>query len=661
MHVVTLIMTLAGRAAVAQDEDTPFLVAPAAEGVVLRWAWPEGERPLGYHVERRESGGPWSRLTAQPIVRMRSRADARARLGDAYDRYAEMLFPANPLDELADPESYRSLLLLLADLEPGVAQVLGLRYDDVQARAATAFEYRLIAVTRRGETEVGSGGPVVAGSFRQAGAPDSLQAAQQMNGVALRWSTVGAFSGYHVFRRRGAGGEWERLSGPPVVVFTDENGSGTEASPHYYRDSTATAGDTVTYAVQGIDPFGRSSIRSDGVRLVVRDVIPPAPPLQVTSAVRGDTVLISWVPSPDATVVAYQVWRAAARDGPVEPLGRPLPATTRSALDVGRPAGRLWWYYVTAADAAGNESTPSFMAVAEVPDIEPPRPPDSVRGTGQVGRLTLAWGRAAEADLRGYRVYRASSPTGEFGLLTEAPTIEPRFADSIRVGADHAFYYRVTAVDSAFNESAPSATVAVRPPDLTPPSPPQIVAVAPGEGLLLITWATNPEADVSWYRVRHRVRGREAWTERPDSVIASTRTDTIPNLPPGELMEVSLVAIDDAGNRSEPARPMTGRPFKRRPPPVLEIRRQTFDRRNGAVAVEWETPPAEIVRLVVLRRRERDTTWVEVGSPNPAARRFEDRGVQPAQRFEYAIQAFDRFGNAAQSRVRRVSVPETGR
>jgi hypothetical protein len=147
-------------------------------------------------------------------------------------------------------------------------------------------------------------------------------------------------------------------------------------------------------------------------------------------------------------------------------------------------------------------------------------------------------------------------------------------------------------------------------------------------------------------------------------VPGSARTDTISGLPPGELFEVSVIAIDDAGNRSLPSRPVVGRPVKRRPPASVEIRRASFDRARGGVTIEWEAPAPDVVRLVVMRRRERDSTWVEIGAAQPGARRFEDPVPAPGGsgvRLEYTVKAVDRFGNAAQSRARRVSVPEEGR
>ena len=100
-------------------QETPLLVSPAARGVLLRWVWGNGERPAGYFVERRAaSSAAWVRITPQPRGRIRDRAAARALLGDQYERYSGLLFPSDPRAERRDPESFRGMLLLSADLEP---------------------------------------------------------------------------------------------------------------------------------------------------------------------------------------------------------------------------------------------------------------------------------------------------------------------------------------------------------------------------------------------------------------------------------------------------------------------------------------------------------------------------------------------------------------
>jgi fibronectin type 3 domain-containing protein len=647
-------------AALPAQDQTPFLVSPAAEGVVLRWLWPEGPRPLGYHVERREPGGAWTRLTAQPVARVRDRAAARRRLGAGFERYEALLFPETALDELRDPDTYRSLLLLVADVEPAVARILGLRYDDTAAARDRLFEYRLIALTGAGEREAGQGGPVRAGSYREARAPDSLRVAQSVDGVTLKWSADVGFSAYHVFRRRGRG-DWARANDAPVVVFAADGPVAVEA-PWFFRDSAVVAGDTLGYAIVGIDPFGRPSRRSAEARLAVRDLRPPAPPLQVTTRAMGDTVGVSWIPSPDPSVASYRVWRAPRREGPFEPAGPALPASATEWRDAGRPAGRLWWYRVTAQDRDGNESDPSFLAMVEVRDLTPPPTPTDLRGAADTAEITLTWSAVPSAGIRGYRVYRASTAGGEFGLLTGAPVTSAAFSDAIRRGADQAFHYRVTAVDSAFNESAPSAVVAVSPPDGRAPSAPRIEWVRPGEDCLVVRWFANPEPDVAAYRVRYRPLGDSAWRDVAPATPASATLDTIAGLEPRRLYEVTVTAVDDAGNASPPSRRATGEPVHRRPPAALAVRRARFDPTAGGVVVEWTAPGAgvEWVRVV---RRDRETGSVEtVGQVSPGDGRLVDPRVEPGRRYEYALRPADRFGNSAEPRDwKRVQVPEAGR
>ena len=194
-----LLSVLAASPAVAQDE-TPFLVAPAERGIVLRWVWDDGPRPAGYFVERRQGSNPaWTRLTARPITRSRDRAFAREQLGARFDRYSGLLFPEDPRAERADPETFHGMLLLSADVEPGVARVLGLRYDDTEATTGVVYQYRLIALTASGERVVATSGAVGAGGYRPGLGPTSIAAPTAPRGAAL---------GRRIGEGGGVGGSW---------------------------------------------------------------------------------------------------------------------------------------------------------------------------------------------------------------------------------------------------------------------------------------------------------------------------------------------------------------------------------------------------------------------------------------------------------------------
>jgi len=79
----------------------------------------------------------------------------------------------------------------------------------------------------------------------------------------------------------------------------------------------------------------------------------------------------------------------------------------------------------------------------------------------------LSWSINLETDLAGYRVYRSEEQDTRGALLTPDLLLAPAYRDtSVELG--HRYWYSVTAVDRAGNESDAGAAVAV---DVAKPSP----------------------------------------------------------------------------------------------------------------------------------------------------------------------------------------------
>lgn len=113
-------------------------------------------------------------------------------------------------------------------------------------------------------------------------------------------------------------------------------------------------------------------------------------------------------------------------------------------------------------------------------DTTPPAPPQRIKAIPGDGVIHLSWSSPADSDLAGYRVYRSDRPLSGFAEvgMTEHATFRDMGLPNLQT-----VYYRVSAVDTAGNESAPSETVAAM---AIPPGP----TVARGE----IT------GEVRWYR-----------------------------------------------------------------------------------------------------------------------------------------------------------------
>jgi hypothetical protein len=131
--------------------------------------------------------------------------------------------------------------------------------------------------------------------------------------------------------------------------------------------------------------------------------------------------------------------------------------------------GRTYAYVVRSVISEGGallESGDSRPVIITPKDIYPPAPPQDVVGAVIPGSASgtfvvdLSWTINLETDLAGYRVYRSESENAKGQLITPDLLPTPSFRDTTVV-AGHRYWYSVTAVDRAGNESAPSSTTPV--------------------------------------------------------------------------------------------------------------------------------------------------------------------------------------------------------
>jgi len=216
--------------------------------------------------------------------------------------------------------------------------------------------------------------------------------------------------------------------------------------------------------------------------------------LEVKANVTQNAIELSWQ-SPKlsgadsgARPAAYQVYRGELDPNASPPSNGDLSqakwknpprllasAQSNSYGDTLFEFGNTYVYLVRSlTTVAGNsiESDDSTPAIVTPRDTFPPAAPQNVvaavlsspDGTRVVD---LSWSINSESDLAGYRIYR-SEKEGERGqpLQTEL-LLSPALRDS-SVAASHRYWYSVTAVDHAGNESPASEATFV---DLTQPLP----------------------------------------------------------------------------------------------------------------------------------------------------------------------------------------------
>lgn len=281
---------------------------------------------------------------------------------------------------------------------------------------------------------------------------------------------------------------------------------------------------------------------------------------------------LSWSKNKEMDLAGYRVYRRL-QGYPYE--AAPLATTTATTYtDTTLPVtGDTYYYEVRAYDRAGNESAGTADKPVTTADRTAPGAPAGLEVTDASEQDGLRIGWSTEPGAVSYRMYRAATATGTYTLL--GSTQEPSYRDaSAAVGTT--YYYRVTAVDAAGNESARSAALAGKRRDDTPPPLVTGLQVTPTDYGFELTWDQNPAPDLHRYSVyagrilsdgEERVcsASQDAWL-MPD--VTSYRYQTTPD---GEERCFFVDAVDTNWNS----------------------RYQLTHEANVVVATELGTPPAE--------------------------------------------------------------------
>ena len=91
-----------------------------------------------------------------------------------------------------------------------------------------------------------------------------------------------------------------------------------------------------------------------------------------------------------------------------------------------------------------------------------PIQPQRVEAIAFEAGVEVRWSANTETDLVGYNVYRGNAVQGPYTKLNTSVSTATKFFDASAAVAGTTYYYRVTAVDSAGNETAGSIVTALR-------------------------------------------------------------------------------------------------------------------------------------------------------------------------------------------------------
>ncbi|HZV87436.1 MAG TPA: hypothetical protein VFF95_07820 [Candidatus Binatus sp.] len=253
-------------------------------------------------------------------------------------------------------------------------------------------------------------------------------------------------------------------------------------------------GSLLVYVVRTRASKKRASADSNAV--LVRMFLVPETIAHLDARVTEPAIELSWTAptrtsggDPITAFSGYRVYRGELDPASAEaastdfskakwksPLALLAPSDENSYRDTVFDFGKTYAYVVRSVvlvEGSPIESADSAPAIVSPRDTFPPAPPQNLVAAALAGDtpgsvvVDLSWSINLETDLAGYRVYRSEQQDTRGTLSTPDLLLAPAYRDT-SVEPGHRYWYSVTAVDRAGNESESSEAVAV---DVAKPSP----------------------------------------------------------------------------------------------------------------------------------------------------------------------------------------------
>lgn len=501
-------------------------------------------------------------------------------------------------------------------LEPSFGDAAGLRAYDREQRGER--RYRLSGLDLAGKVlwsiETAALDPGVA--TPPPAAPQGLTAVQQNDGLSLSWDAPGKSSkayAFHVARSIGSGSYVPLTPEPRLSLHEPGAKRRSFVDPHPRLGNTR-------YRVRWVDALGRSSAPAQ-ITVRIRDLAALAPPDDVTAAAKGGRIEVQWKTKSTKATAGYRIERARRIEGPfVTVTPRPLPRTVNNWMDSSVREGTAYFYRLRSL-VGSDLGDPSPVASVVARSATPPTRPTGLEAKAGRTRVRLTWQPEAHA-LAGYLVER-QTPSGHWVDLNARLGQEVRYDDRLGPQDGGTLRYRVIAVAFDNQMSSPSQVVSVQLPDTVPPDPPRLLAIDGADGRVeLHLAAAPPAAETQRILVLRSSRADDIGVVVGSPLTGTDKKVDDPFVRVGQDYYYRLVALDAAGNRSNPSPPLhvivEPPPIPVAPAPELKWQVRPFPR----VAIRFPQPPAGYA-IVVQRRLAGGGAWVVLGAPTQSSEVFD--------------------------------------
>ena len=273
----------------------------------------------------------------------------------------------------------------------------------------------------------------------------------------------------------------------------------------FYIDEQLKEDTAYYYSFKTIDFFGEESEFSTPIKVFIKDMNAPLPPILTERKAKHKSVTLKWHKDTfEKDFVGFNIYRATRSDKNYTQVNKTLLLKTDSLFTDSVTRYGLFRYVIASIDRSGNEGVTEDISIETIDEI-PPAIPKGLMIKSDTGKITLTWEPNNETDLWGYMVYQAINKNVRndmYVLITPQPLKGNSFKQELAKNSKNKFLYKVLAMDSSYNKSELSNFAVTTLPDVTPPGDPFITNCSlNADKNIVIEFFKNTELDLMGYHL----------------------------------------------------------------------------------------------------------------------------------------------------------------
>ena len=531
------------------------------------------------------------------------------------------------------------LMLLSCDFDADIAKACGLFFIDSTINNKNNYVYKIAVYTSsvsgisKELLEVKVDPSVLSTNKKIV----SLNGKSKNKVSTLKWKAIdytNDYSGYNIERSEDSL-MFKKINKTPVILMSSQFEKNKEFV--FYNDTMPQPNKKYFYRIRGINFFGEESEPSN---IAVNYSSPPinSIPLIDTIVVLENTrVTINWRMENNAEtnlVKSYLLARAPKDNGNYKIIFESK--DKRKFVDLNPQESN---FYKVGAITYNNDTIYSYSRMATIIDATPPATPVGFKATvDKKGNVTIKWNKNKEADLQGYKLFKANALNEEFVQVNNKFITDTFYNQKLNLKTlSKKIYFALAASDNNFNSSVKCLPIEVRRPDTIPPAAPILKSVYPERNGVKLSFILSKSEDVLIHIISRKLEGDSDFVNvKGLSLVDSTGVflDTAAEL--GKTYTYFLSAVDEDDNISKSKglviKYETG--FRKK----LTTINYAVDRTQKNISLNWTYNEKDIEKFILYRKKENEPLTI-IKTVNGNTLSYIDKTPNIGNIYEYRIKA----------------------